>query len=334
MTISEVLSSAWKALEEEDYRLAGCYERRIFAHSAHSLFAGIARPSNLLQLSLDVSVAQSARVVEEETKGFRLRREHSPITGKARLRLEITNISYRDIFLVVSSDILAKILEVHDERQAVAVLRQRLSHWKRFMQASAPDGLPKSEQIGLFGELLVLRSMLVLSNYNDAALASWQGPHGANQDFIHRYRAIEVKTTASNEPTRVSISNERQLDSHGLSLLVLCHICVDERVQAGMSLPLLVDEITATLATHQVPSFQDSLLEAGYHDSQRHLYHDRGFIERSRSYYKVSGDFPRITPSDLRVGVSEVRYHIDLSGSIHLKDAESQIFDLYFRNDS
>ncbi|MFI5303752.1 MAG: PD-(D/E)XK motif protein [Nitrospiria bacterium] len=330
MKTSEILSSAWKTLEEEDYSLAGYYERRIFAQSNHSLFAGIFRPSNHLLLCFDVSLSNAAGVIEENTKGFSLYKELSPITGKARLRLELTNVSYRDLFLVVSTDILNKILEINDQKRAVAVFRQRLEHWKKFMQVSKPDGLSKYEQIGLFGELIVLRALLKLPNLSEEVLGSWRGPKRANQDFIYKDRALEIKTTTINDSTRLSISNERQLDSKGLALLFLCHISIDERYQAGLSLPVLVDEIANSLHAHLVSLFNDSLLEAGYHDSQRNLYIDAGYIERGRKYYRVNNGFPRITPVDLRVGVSDVEYQIDLSGSASYLEAETQAFDLLF----
>lgn len=119
MTTSELLTEAWKTLEEENYSVAGNYERRIFAHSPYSLFAGLNRPSNLVQLSLDVTIAQASMVEDEEVRGFRLHRDASG-AGQVRLRIELTDASYRDIFLVVSSDILDRLLESKDESQAAS----------------------------------------------------------------------------------------------------------------------------------------------------------------------------------------------------------------------
>lgn len=333
MTTSEVLASAWKSLEEEAYGLPGFYERRILANCEYCLFAGVARPSNLFQLSMDIETTKDAKLAGQETKGFRLYCEHSPTAGKIRLRLEVVDKSYRDLFLAVSSDILDKMLEVHDEQKAVAVLQLRIEHWKRFLEASGATGLSSSEQIGLFGELLLLRTLIAIPQFSDRALASWQGPKRANQDFMHGGRAIEVKTSAGNEPTRVRIANERQLDSLGLSSLVLCHVRVDRRNQVGKSLPVLVDEISSMISSHLVPSFLDSLVDAGYHDSQKHLYADIGFVERDRNYYQVRDGFPRITSSDLRIGVSEVSYIIDLSAASSLRTSESEVVERFLGTD-
>lgn len=329
MTTSEILVAAWKSLKQENFIQPGYYERRIFSDSDHSLFAGISRPSNLFQLDLAVSMKNAARIADEETKGFRLSRAQSPSENKIRLRLELTDISYGDLFLVVSSDILMQILKLKGEQKAVEAFRHRLDHWIRFMKVSGPDGLSRMQQIGLFGELLVLKTLFKISDQPESILISWQGPKGGNQDFVHKDCAIEVKTTEVNEPTRVNISNELQLDNYGFTHLILCHISVDERIGSGTSLPNLVDEISGMLDSHLIALFMDYLMEAGYHDIQRHLYADSGFIERSRNYYEITDNFPRVTPKDLRVGVSKVRYQIDLSGVYPIKDSESQLIKIF-----
>lgn len=333
MTTSEVLSATWNALDEEGFSLPGNYERRIYPHSAYSLFAGISRPSNLIQFSLVVTVTQAARVRDEEARGFRLHRD-TLADGHVRLRIELTEVSYRDVFLVVSSDILDKLLEINDENQTVVILQKRIDHWKKFMQASGPEGLTRSRQIGLFGELLVLRSLLAFPSNEDIALESWLGPNGSNQDFVLGDHAIEVKTTASNEPTRVQISNERQLDTVGLSLLFLCHIGVDEKAHTGLTLPSLVEEILNALPSHLSTTFLDSLAKAGYLNDQRDRYETRGYIERSRIYYQVSEEFPRIIPADLVMGVSEVSYQIDLSAAKALRRPEPNVLSSYFMGNS
>lgn len=328
MTTSELLAAAWKTLEEENYSLAGNYERRIFAHTTYSLFAGLTKPSNLIQLSMDVTIAQASKVEDEEVRGFRFYRD-APVDGQVRLRIELTDESYRDIFLVVSSDILDRLLEYKDGTQAAVVLQRRVDHWKKFMQASGPEGLTRSKQIGLYGELLVLRSLLDFQDNKEMALESWLGPNGSNQDFVLEARAIEVKTTASNEPTRVQISNERQLDTVGLSLLFLCHVIIDERTNAGIALPTLVDEIISILPDNLSATFLDLLAKAGYLNVQRDLYGKRGYIERGRIYYQVTDGFPRIIPADLMGGVNEVSYQIDLSAAKEMKRPERNVLSSY-----
>lgn len=330
MTTSDLLAETWKALENEGFDLPGNYERRILSHSAYSIFAGINRPSKLIQLSLAVSVVQAAKVHDQEVKGFRLSREHLPTEASVRLRIELTDLSYGDIFLLVSSDILDKLLEVNDTSQTVTILESRIEHWKKFMQASGLGGLTKPQQIGLFGELLILKSLQSVHGMQECSIHSWCGPSRTNQDFVNSDTALEVKTTASNEISRVRITNEFQLDQVGRDKLFLCHICLDEKKHAGISLPTLIDEISNGLPSHLQAVFLDSLAEVGYHGSQKNLYEQVGYTERSRIYYRVSDDFPRIVPTGLMDGVSEVSYLIDLSSAKNSKVSESDVFFSFF----
>ena len=330
MTTSDLLAKTWQALENENFDLPGNYERRILSHSAYSIFAGINRPSKLIQLSLTVTIAEAAKVHDQEVKGFRLIRDHVPSEATVRLRIELTDLSYEDIFLLIASDILDKLLEINDENQTATILERRIEHWKKFMQASGPGGLTRSQQIGLFGELLILKSLQTVAGMQEHSKNSWCGPSGTNQDFINGDRAIEVKTSASNEMSRIRITNEFQLDSVGLNRLFLCHICVDEKKNAGISLPVLIDEIRNGLTGHLLAIFLDSLAEVGYHDSQKNLYEHVGYTERSRIYYRVSDSFPRILPSSLMDGVNEVSYQVDLSAAKTLKVSEVDVFSSFF----
>ncbi|MDP2102095.1 MAG: PD-(D/E)XK motif protein [Methylotenera sp.] len=331
MTSSNALASVWSQLKEESLNLIGYYERRIYATSKYSLFAGIYKPSNLVNFSLIIPLGQALKIQEFEVKGFKLVKESVP-EGLSRIRIELTQTTYQDIFLWVASDIIDKLLEHDNNNEAAAIIEKRINHWQKFIQASGPDGLSRNDQIGLFGELLILNSMLNYSSNKNSGLDSWQGPQGSNHDFTLGPNAIEVKTTTGNEPTRVHISNEYQLDSNGLGNLFLCHIRLDERQSFGVSLPILIDEIVTSLSEILKISFLESLAKLGYLDEQRNLYEARGYIERSRTYYAVSDDFPKLTRNNLMIGVSQVCYQIDLSAASKNKISELQVLQTYFEN--
>lgn len=333
MKSSNILASTWNNLKEESLEANGYFERRICASSKYSLFAGIRKPSNLVNFSLIIPHSQASKIQELEVKGFRLTKENIP-EGLSRVRIELTQSAYQDIFLWVASDIIDKLLEHDNNDEAATIVEKRIGHWKKFIQASGPDGLSRNDQIGLFGELLVLNSMLNHSENKNSCLDSWQGPNGANHDFTLGASGIEVKTTTGNEPTRVQISNEYQLDVSGLSNLFLCHIRLDEKLNFGVSLPILIDEILNLLPEILKISFIESLAKLGYLNEQRSLYEVRGYTERSRVFYSVSGDFPKITRHSLMAGVSQVSYQIDLSSAVNYKITELSAFQKYFENDS
>lgn len=331
MTNSDILSCTWAVLRDELHDLSGYYERRICAGSRYSIFAGISKPSNLVNFSLITPARQASKIQEQELRGFRLIKEILK-DDQTRIRIDLTQTAYQDIFQWVASDILDKLLEHDNENEAAAIVEKRIEHWKKFIQASGPDGLSRNDQIGLFGELLILSSHLNFDSNKNSILDSWLGPDASNHDFVLGSTAIEVKTTAGNEPTRVQISNEYQLDSSGFQNLFLCHIRLDEKLDSGTSLPVLIDEILDSLPEMLRITFRDSLTGLGYLDKQRGLYERRGYFERSRTFYTVSEGFPRITRDTLATGVNQVSYQIDLSGAAGYRNTEQHVLQIYFES--
>ena len=305
MTSSDILFNTWVILKNEPHEVSGSFERRIFANTRYSLFAGISKPSDLVNFSLVCATGQSSKIQEQELQGFKLVKEilNNELT---KIRIELTQKTYRDIFQWVASDIVDKLLEYNNEKEAALILDKRIEHWKKFIQASGPNGLNRNTQIGLFGELLTLRSQLNFSTNKTITLDAWLGPESSNHDFVLGLTALEVKTTTGNEPTRVHISNEYQLDTTGFQHLFLCHIRLDEKQGGGLSLPVLIDEIMNELPEVLKITFTDSLTILGYLDRQRGLYESIGYFERSRTFYAVSEGFPMITRELLALGISQV----------------------------
>jgi hypothetical protein len=314
MTNSEVLLGAWDALEQEAVHLPGLYQRRVFAHSGFALFAGLVRPAMMIRLTLGVPSTIGMAGLERETRGFRVLRQHESAERTTYVSLELSTPAFRELFEVMAQDIAESILAAHDEVAAVSAMHERLNRWERFMSTVGPQGLSREDQIGLFGELTFLRTLLEAGVPAEDAVGWWHGPAGENQDFQNRNRVVEVKATTVNPPTVVNISNELQLDESDCDQLFLFHLWLKDIKGGGKSLPMLVDEISESVTGSAVATFADALLEAGYHPSHRALYEATGYAERERRYYGVDGDFPRIRRVDLRMGVTRVKYGIDLAG--------------------
>jgi hypothetical protein len=320
MTTSEVIGGAWSILRSEGYSQPGVYERRIFATSRLSLFAALERPADMPQIHFHLALRHE-EIPEIELRGVVLKRDFLP-NGLVRVRLELIRSSFEEIFSTLVGDVVSKALVAKSDNQAFEVLIIRLRHWQRFMQAAGPQGLSPERQAGLFGELTVLRALVIAKGSPANILVSWQGPNAKNQDFFHVGNAIEVKATTGNVLDSVRISNEHQLDNKGLLSLSLCHLCFDVRDGSGISLPTLIDDIRSMLPDEEDLTFTELLLSAGYIDGQRHLYASPGYIERRRIYYRVTDGFPRILANDLMQGVCEVAYRLNLSGCSNFKLSE------------
>lgn len=327
MTTSSALRQAWTALALEQVQLSGLYERRLFANSGFAVFAGLLRPGMQLRLSVGVPSSVDTTGLERETKAFRVLRQSSGSDGSTRVSLELLSGAFRELFEVMADDVAARVLVASDESSAVAMMRERLNHWERFMSAAGPEGLSREKQIGLYGELMFLRTMLSAGIPGTSVITWWRGPFSQNQDFRVGSHALEVKTTTGNTATAIRIANELQLDGTDFQPLYLLHLSLNEMLGAGTNLPQLVDEVQSLVGGGAAQDFADRLFVAGYHEIHRPLYEEIGYVERQRHYYAVDGTFPRILQSELRSGVSRVEYTIDVGGFASYARPESLVLD-------
>lgn len=325
MTSSEVIRQVWATLEAEPDRAPGLYERRVHGHSGYELFAGLTRPERKLRLTLCITSSVATDGLERETSGFHVVRRYEPADKKTLVVLELDHAAFRDVFEVMAEDVAECVIEADTEEASVAAMRERLDRWERFMRAAGPEGLSREEQIGLFGELTFLRIMLDAGTVAEHAVNWWHGPGLKNQDFQNGNRVLEVKATTTNSSTVVRISNEMQLDDSDCELLFLLHFWLKELEGAGTTLPMLVGNLRERTTGAARERFDDRLVEVGYHDIHRAVYQRTGYVERARNYYAVEAGFPRIARPDLRAGVTQVRYQIDLAGFQQFRRLEADV---------
>lgn len=332
MTTSEVITKAWDALRSEKHAQSGVYERRIFANSGLSLFAALQRPAGLIQIHFHFMM-KKVSIPQIDMLGMSLKQETIG-NGRVRVRLELARPPFEEIFSTLAADVISKMLAARCDEEAANLLVMRLMHWQRFMQIAGPDGLSQERQAGLYGELTILRSLLIADGNAPEMIGIWHGPAGENHDFLHAGNAIEVKTSTGNAVDSVTISNEFQLDESGLLSLFLCHLCLDARDGIGTSLPALIADIRSLLPEEARMQLADLLLEAGYLESQSHLYASRGYVERRRTYYSVSGEFPRILPDNLMAGISKVQYRLNLGGCSSFRQPEQHVLKRFLGHTS
>ena len=327
MTTSKAVSEAWDALRTESFEQPGTYTRRLHAASSASIFAAIERPSGLPKFIVDFDVPFTKQA-SIELRGVSLSIDELE-NKTTRICLALNQQSYTELFSILVNDCLEKVLKSVSQTEAFDKFLLRIAHWQKFLQVAGSDGLTPQQQQGLFGELLVMKSLMIRDPKARESLDSWKGWDAENQDFFRRGHAIEVKTTSTNDSSVIRISNERQLDDSNLESLVLCHFSLDVRIGSGTSLPILIDEIYSLLDPELQPQFDEQLMQVGYRTEQRRHY-TAGYFERSRTYYRVTGDFPRLTPNNLPPEVSRVQYNINLLSCAQYKARESEVLVQFF----
>jgi hypothetical protein len=222
--------------------------------------------------------------------------------------------SYSEVFIELASRLVEDLVAAGSANAALRVFARRLGAWARFFASRSENGFGRAEEIGLIGELLCLEALgreVGLAR----AVGAWLGPTGVLYDFVAPRGALEAKATTSSAPPRLQISSARQLDDSVVPALFMCGALLQEVPQGEVSLPVLVARLVESLvatAPGAVPVFEERLTESGYLRSGREREWLR-VVVRELGFFRVSDDFPRICPKDLRPGVDDVRYAIPWS---------------------
>lgn len=235
------------------------------------------------------------------------------------LLIQLNNRESRvnDIFATICANIVNSILEVSSEKEGIRLVITQMRKWKELFSKRKVQKLSEQEQQGLFGELFFLRKLFLSSIDKVTTIGFWVGPDKAPKDFQSDMWAVEVKTTAANSHSGISINGELQLDESEIEQLYLFNLVVELLNQEGQTLPELIAVIRQILEgdNRAASIFESKLLLSGYFDFDEEFYKERHYHIRKEQYFQVKDEFPRIKRDDLRMGVSEVKYTISLNFS-------------------
>ena len=244
------------------------------------------------------------------------------------LCLELSSAEFRDVFLDLAENICAVLQGESDPLTAVSKMLERLLHAQIFFKTYKPDGLSEEAQVGLFGELEMLRSLFLNELDQNIAVSGWTGCNTANQDFQYPKFALEVKTTRSAAPPTVKISNIQQLDGEGFDCLILSIVLVDQNQSNGKSLPKIVSIVRNLLTGLALQRFNEKLEKADYHDHQEKLYDKVLYHVKEVVHFGVKDGFPRITRNQLPLGVQLTNYQISLNACMPFRIDQCAVAEL------
>ena len=218
-----------------------------------------------------------------------------------------------EIFAQLCHDIILAAANCATDAAALSATIRRAWKWHSLLRSGGSARLSEAEQIGLLGELLMLRQLI--GRYGAAAaLSFWRGPLDEPKDFRISASAIEVKTRQGGRHG-IEITSAHQLDPSGLAHLILAvtHLAPAAPSVAGaLSLDGLVAEVRDRLSA--VPAvteqFDALLTAAGWSDAED--YGAPFWLSLGTEYFDATGDFPRIAASRLALGIDQVRYRLSL----------------------
>jgi hypothetical protein len=312
MTIFDLIRRAWTDLAAEDSLKPGIYQRRLLAQSPRDIHAALDRPAGTRSIYLTGSRRSMQLWREVATRGFRVTLEPASTSPLVRARIELAASSFSELFDRLCADVIEALVAGTTEEKGAAAAWTKLGQWQRFFEKTGNGILSEEKQIGLYGELWMLRRVLQAGSISEQALSAWKGPEAAPQDFAFSGASVEVKTAATSNLHNASISNLAQLDDTGLPALFLLYIAVDRREHWGETLVDLVEDIGGLCGDALRDILGGKLLSAGYNSAQAAQYSAYGYALRSTTFFAVSPGFPRLVRSEVPAGVTEARYELQL----------------------
>lgn len=236
--------------------------------------------------------------------------------GLYSLLLSLNDSSLFEVFAQLCDDLASRSASATDEATAMDAIYSALAEWQHLLRAPRPQHLSLEALRGLVGELWYATSVLSPTRSLDQTIRSWIGPNGAHQDFeFPDDTLIEVKTIHPGG-SWVEIASEHQLDALGkqLTLAVVELDIAEPHTANAMSLPSLIESIRSRLSAHPeaLSTFDTSLRH--FEDPFTHPFYSTNLFKvRKCRTYNVSGDFPKLVPTDLPAGVTTVRYRLNVA---------------------
>ena len=273
--------------------------------------------------SIRFNLAPFASVSEPSVEIY----EDSSFTNCMLLCVKIKSYDKINEFSYLCENVIQSILAEKTTADAVRTFGNTLIRWKNLFERVHGVGLSKEEQQGLYGELRFLKKCLNFASDSYDIIQKYVGTNRALRDFQGKDWAVEVKTTSTNNPQTLTINGERQLDDSMIDTMYLYHCSVEVSMHTGETLPEMVKSIRGILMGNVAAQslLNAKLFEAGYIDSQDHLYTERHYKLRKDYFFHVKDKFPRIREKELREGVGNVEYSINISSFESYRVSEQEV---------
>jgi hypothetical protein len=224
------------------------------------------------------------------------------------------NAGSLDFFVTMAEDIILTLTDLKylSEDRLFQIFITRIQAWQSFMHRGKDIFLSPEKEVGLFGELELLREILSSGIPDTHAINSWEGPFEGIQDFKFGNGAIEVKTTLAPNGFKAQINSLEQLDDALVQPLFLAAIRLNLN-SSGITLPQQINNLRKTLCKtpEALAMLKSALLNVGFIDDNTDNY-CRRFLTSEKRVMRIYDDFPRITSANIKNEIKKVKYEVDL----------------------
>lgn len=304
---------AWCSLRDSD-DASGWRSISIATIGPCALHAGLSFPekNEALLVSFSASVVPAAEKFPDG-QGFAVSRAEHEDDGMTWLSLTRSLHGSAELFAAMVED-MAHAMEAEssaDEKRLMRVFLGRIRAWQEFMRKGV-QSLSAESEIGLVGELTLLRMIIDAGVPPAIAIESWVGPLDGARDFELGTGSIEVKATLSAAGFPAKIGSLEQLDDSARQPLFLAGARL-RQAESGLRLSDLAAEMRDVAAgeVEAVRLLSERLIAAGYFDAHADRYVRRFSLVDTR-VVEVNEGFPRLTSGSVPLGVTKVTYEIDL----------------------
>lgn len=294
-------TSGWRSIAIAMVGTCALRAGRSFPGKSEALLAGFA--------STTVPIAEKL----PEGQGFAVARVDPNGDGRTWLALTRNPHGSLELFAAMVVDVVQAMSHesVADEQRLLRVFLGRIRAWQEFMRKGAQALSPETE-IGLIGELTLLRAIIDSGVPPALAIESWVGPLDGIQDFVLGTGALEVKATLSAAGFPAKIGSLEQLDDSTRQPLFVAGTRL-RQTDSGQNLPEFVEamrfEIKGEAEAERL--LAERLLAAGYFDAHADRY-PRRFALAGTRVLQVTEAFPRLTSGTVPAGIMSAKYEIDL----------------------
>lgn len=230
-----------------------------------------------------------------------------------------------DLFGHLCANLISRIRTSADCDTAMESVAEEVDRWRRFMEKHRSP-LDQQAVIALIGELAVLERLSRRIGPR-AALASWRSPQGSLRDFELPDATIEVKTYTASSGGVVHINDPMQLEpDSGRAVFLACQEVVRDE-SGNQRLPDHVARVRSLLQPDtSLPSdFERLLAESGYLPDHATEYPENLRLGELR-VLRVTGGFPRLSPSAVPLGVTHVRFGLTVASLLQYEvDATTSV---------
>ena len=188
-------------------------------------------------------------------------------------------------------------------------IKREILEWSAFLSLRRA-GISPEKIRGLWGELYVLKQFICGRFSSRETLHAYVGIHDEPQDLSGHNFSIEVKTTISQAPSKITISSLEQLDAKCPSQLLVLLTLVG--TDTGMSISDIEEEIISDLAVDVRSAMQFRKLVHDALDGATEAQLVEKFESVNLSAWEVRSDFPALRRSNVPIAVHSANYTIAL----------------------